>query len=112
MTFVTQLDTNAGSVLSATEKANLVAALGATPADPAKRASVLRAVAEDQDLKNAEKNKAFVLMQYFGYLRRNPERSARNDSRFRRLQFLVGETQWVQRQLRQRGHGESVPYLG
>jgi hypothetical protein len=32
----------------------------------------LRAVAEDQDLDNAEKNKAFVLMQYFGYLRRDP----------------------------------------
>ena|SRR6266404_8538651 len=35
-------------------------------------ASVLRSVAEDVDLKNAEFNKAFVLMQYFGYLRRNP----------------------------------------
>jgi hypothetical protein len=33
---------------------------------------VLRAVAEDGDLKTAEFNKAFVLMQYFGYLRRNP----------------------------------------
>ena len=29
-------------------------------------------MAEDSDLKNAESNKAFVLMQYFGYLRRNP----------------------------------------
>ena len=27
---------------------------------------------EDQDLKAAEFNRAFVLMQYFGYLRRNP----------------------------------------
>jgi hypothetical protein len=70
--FVTQLNTNAGGVLSASEKANLVAVLGATPANVTKRASVLRSVAEDQDLKNAEKNKAFVLMQYFGYLRRNP----------------------------------------
>ena len=70
--FVTQLNTNAGGVLSASEKANLVAVLGATPADVTKRASVLRSVAEDQDLRNAEKNKAFVLMQYFGYLRRNP----------------------------------------
>lgn len=70
--FVSQLDANAGGVLSAGEKANLVAVLGATPADIARRASVLRSVAEDQDLKNVEKNKAFVLMQYFGYLRRNP----------------------------------------
>jgi hypothetical protein len=36
------------------------------------RAQVLRAVAENQDLNNAEFNRAFVLMQYFGYLRRNP----------------------------------------
>lgn len=33
---------------------------------------MLRAVAEDSDLNNSEKNRAFVLMQYFGYLRRNP----------------------------------------
>jgi len=32
----------------------------------------LRLVAEDQDLYNSEFNRAFVLMQYFGYLRRNP----------------------------------------
>jgi len=29
-------------------------------------------VAEDQDLKTAEFNRAFVLMEYLGYLRRNP----------------------------------------
>jgi hypothetical protein len=32
----------------------------------------LRAVAEDADPFKAESNRAFVLMQYFGYLRRNP----------------------------------------
>jgi hypothetical protein len=37
------------------------------------RAQVLRAVAENQNLDNAEFNRAFVLMQYFGYLRRNPD---------------------------------------
>ena len=36
------------------------------------RAQVLRAVAEDQTLFDAEKSRAYVLMQYFGYLRRNP----------------------------------------
>jgi glucose/arabinose dehydrogenase len=69
---VTQMNTNAGGVLSPAEQANLVAVLGATPSDVTKRASVLRSVAEDADLRNAEFNKAFVLMQYFGYLRRNP----------------------------------------
>lgn len=32
----------------------------------------MRAVAENADLVNSETNRAFVLMQYFGYLRRNP----------------------------------------
>ena len=36
------------------------------------RAQVLRAIAEDPDLVGAEFNPAFVLMQYFGYVRRNP----------------------------------------
>jgi hypothetical protein len=36
------------------------------------RAQVVRAIAEDPDLVISEKNRAFVLMQYFGYLRRNP----------------------------------------
>jgi hypothetical protein len=70
--FVTQLNTRAGGVLSAAEQTNLINVLGGTPSDVTKRAQVLRAVAEDPDLKTAEFNKAFVLMQYFGYLRRNP----------------------------------------
>ena len=37
------------------------------------RAGVVRMVAEDEDFRTREKNPAFVLMQYFGYLRRNPE---------------------------------------
>ena len=36
------------------------------------RARVLRRVAENSTLKQQELNKAFVLMEYFGYLRRNP----------------------------------------
>ena len=36
------------------------------------RARVLAAVVEDTDFRNAEFNRAFVLMEYFGYMRRNP----------------------------------------
>ena len=68
---VTQLDSNAGNVLSTTEKSELVAILGSTPADATKRATVLRSVAENSQLRIAQFNRAFVLMQYFGYLRRN-----------------------------------------
>ena len=71
--FVDKLDANAGAVLSSTDKANLVAVLGSTPADPTKRGSVLRSVAENANLTQRDFNKAFVLMQYFGYLRRNPD---------------------------------------
>ena len=88
--FVTKLGTNAGgNVLSAAEKASLIAVLGLTPADLTKRASVLRAVAEDEDLKSGEFNKAFVLMQYFGYLRRNPNDAP--DSDFGGLNFWLGK---------------------
>jgi hypothetical protein len=68
--FVDALNQNAGGVLSPTERDALVAELrGGTRT----RAQVLRAVAEDADLRAREFNKAFVLMQYFGYLRRNPD---------------------------------------
>jgi len=87
--FVTQLDTNAGAVLTAAEKAGLVALLGTTPADVTNRATVLRAVAENAKLKSAETNKAFVLMQYFGYLRRNPDEGP--DTDFSGYDFWLGK---------------------
>ncbi len=68
-TFVDTLNANAGNVLSASERDQLVADL---TSGARSRAQVLRAVAEDADLVNSETNRAFVLMQYFGYLRRNP----------------------------------------
>ena len=68
--FVDTLNANAGFPLSQTERDELVAAL---LSGTKTRAQVLRAVAEDADLHRAEFNRAFVLMQYFGYLRRSPE---------------------------------------
>jgi len=89
--FVTQLNNNAGGVLSAAEKTNLLTVLGATPSDVTRRASVLRSVAEDQDLKDAEKNKAFVLIQYFGYLRRNPNAPPEPGLNFNGYNFWLGK---------------------
>jgi hypothetical protein len=43
------------------------------------RAQVLRAIAEHPNLVNAEFNRAFVLMQFFGYLRRNPNEPQDSD---------------------------------
>jgi hypothetical protein len=67
--FVNTLNTNAGNPLSQAERDALVNGL---ETNTLSRAQVLRAIAEDSDLSSAEKNKAFVLMQYFGYLRRDP----------------------------------------
>lgn len=67
--FVDQLNTRAGNVLSTLERDTLISQL---QTGQKTRAQVVRAVAEDSDLNNAEKNRAFVLMQFFGYLRRNP----------------------------------------
>jgi hypothetical protein len=55
--------------LSTAERDQLVSALDAGTMT---RAQVLRAVADDTDLVNSEINRAFVLMEFFGYLRRNP----------------------------------------
>jgi choice-of-anchor B domain-containing protein len=70
--FVDRLDANAGGVLDATERASLTGELTANNTN-AGRASVLRKVAEDSDLDAREKSRAFVLMQYYGYLQRNPD---------------------------------------
>ena len=43
------------------------------------RGSVLRKIAEKQRVVDAEFNRAFVLMQYFGYLRRNPDDAPDNN---------------------------------
>jgi len=77
--FVMQLDTNAGTVLSSSERSTLVATLSANPTSAAARAAVLRAVAENSNLNQREFNKAFVLMQYFGYLQRNPDDAPDNN---------------------------------
>ncbi|PYS64158.1 MAG: hypothetical protein DMF74_07785 [Acidobacteria bacterium] len=67
--FVDTLNTNTGNSLSQSERDQLVADLTSATKT---RAQVLRAVAETPALLNSEFNRAFVLMQYFGYLVRNP----------------------------------------
>jgi Tol biopolymer transport system component len=70
--FVDGLNEKAGGVLSQAERDQLVAELSANNTE-AGRAGVLRKVAEDEDLRRAVFNRAFVLTQYYGYLRRNPD---------------------------------------
>jgi hypothetical protein len=58
--------------LTPAERNNLVAQLSANPSSPTLRAQVLRTISENAVFNARQFNKAFVLMQYFGYLRRNP----------------------------------------
>jgi hypothetical protein len=61
----------------------------ATSAETAARARSLRRVAENSTLNTQESNKAFVLMQYFGYLRRNPDDAP--DTDFAGFNFWLGK---------------------
>jgi hypothetical protein len=72
--FVDKLNQNTGNVLSADERTTAINLFGgaADSSNATARGQALRQVAEDQDLYNAESARAFVLTQYFGYLRRNP----------------------------------------
>jgi len=71
--FVTRLNQNAGGVLTLAEQQTAIDLFGGAgnTSNQTARAQAVRMVAEDQDLYNAEFNRAFVLAQYFGYLRRN-----------------------------------------
>lgn len=72
--FVDKLNQNAGNVLSASERTTAINLFSgaADSSSTTARALAVRQVAEDTDLYNAEYNRAFVLAEYFGYLRRNP----------------------------------------
>jgi hypothetical protein len=70
---VDKLNQNAGGVLSQAERDQLVAEVNAIGAVGVQRATALRRIAEDEDLKRNEFRRAFVLMEYYGYLRRDPD---------------------------------------
>jgi hypothetical protein len=72
--FVDTLNQNAGNVLSPSERTAAISLFGSAgdTSNNTARVQALRQVAEDQDLETAEFNRAFVLMEYLGYLRRNP----------------------------------------
>ena len=72
--FVDTLFTNAGVTPSASDRQAAINEFGSatTTSDTAARGRALRDVAENPILNAQEFNRAFVLMQFFGYLRRNP----------------------------------------
>ncbi|MBC7931546.1 MAG: PQQ-dependent sugar dehydrogenase [Rubrivivax sp.] len=74
--FVDRLNTNTEGSLSQAERDALVGGLTTGALD---RAAVLREVTRDDDFVRRETNRAFVLLQYFGYLRRNPDDQPNDD---------------------------------
>ena len=67
--YVNTLMANTGVVFSPADRDVLINGLDNAAET---RASVLRKIAENQTFAQQEFNRAFVLMEYFGYLRRNP----------------------------------------
>jgi len=79
--FVDQSFMNAGVTPSSTDRNAAIAEFGSATntSDVAARARALRDVSENSILNQQEFNRAFVLMQFFGYLRRNPNDSPDSD---------------------------------
>jgi hypothetical protein len=89
--FVDKLNQNAGFVLTPAQRDALVTQLNTSANASAARASVLRQVADNATLRQAELNRAFVLMQYYGYLRRNPDDAPEPGLNFGGWNFWLGK---------------------
>ena len=86
-----QLFANAQVAPTDSERAAALAEFGgaADTSDVAARARVLRRVAENSTLTQKEFNGAFVLMQYYGYLQRDPNRGI--DTNFDGYNYWLGK---------------------
>jgi hypothetical protein len=84
--YVAALNSNAGGALTKAEADDLAARLSSGSET---RANVLRKIAENDKLKAAELSRAFVLMEYFGYLRRDPDTAP--DTDFSGYNFWLGK---------------------
>ncbi len=89
--FVNSLDMHTGGLLSSDKKSALIRELSPNPTDARLRASVLTQVVTDPQFTKAEFNRAFVLMQYFGYLRRNPDDAPEANRNFDGYNFWLNK---------------------
>jgi len=90
--FVDKLYSNAGiAPASAPNRTAALNEVNAAPTDNAARARAMRLVAEDSMLYQQEFNKAFVLMEYFGYLQRNPNDSPEPNLNYDGYTFWLGK---------------------
>ncbi|HEV7683080.1 MAG TPA: S8 family serine peptidase [Pyrinomonadaceae bacterium] len=91
--FVDVLFANGGVTPATTDRDAAINEFGGAgnTSDAGARARSLRRVAENSLLKQQENNRAFVLMQYFGYLRRNPNDPPEANLDFGGYNFWLGK---------------------
>jgi CSLREA domain-containing protein len=91
--FVDALFSNAGVTPTAAERQAAIDefAGAANTTNTAARARALRRVAEHPALNQLEKNRAFVLMEYFGYMRRNPNDAPEPTLNYAGWKFWLGK---------------------
>jgi hypothetical protein len=70
--FVDTLFSTAGVTPTSTERQNAISAYNNAGGGAAGRAAALRSAADSGSVRSAELNTAFVLLEYHGYMRRNP----------------------------------------
>ena len=90
-TVVNTLFANAGLQPTDAERQNLINQLAVNPDSTQLRAAALKAVADHAQLQQQERSRAFVLMQYFGYLRRNPDDAPEDKRNFDGFGFWLGK---------------------
>ncbi len=88
-TFVDALYVSAGATPTETERQEAIDAYNAAGGGASGRAAALRKAADSASVRNAELNTAFVLLQYHGYLRRNPTDAPNTDDTG--YQFWLGK---------------------
>jgi hypothetical protein len=91
--FVDALYSNAGISPSSAERSSVINGFGGAgnTADTTARGRALGRVAENSTLIQQETNRAFVLMQYFGYVRRNPNDAPEPGLDFDGYDFWLGK---------------------
>lgn len=89
-TFDPRASLSAGA-LTLVERNALITQLSANLASPTLRAQVLRSVCENALFNSRQFNMAFVLMQYIGYLRRNPNDPPELNRDFAGYNFWLGK---------------------
>jgi len=90
-TFVNTLFANAGVTPTSAERTAAVNAFNTAGGGNAGRAAALRSVVDSTSVSNALFNESFVLMEYFGYLQRDPDAAPELTRDYQGFQFWLNK---------------------